>query len=148
MGRLKAIILGLSVAAAFAGGFTVATWRAGAQATDAIAQREAAYQRLVREMNEAIAADNARTQARETDLANQLADAHQQTEDLRREIAERPVVRQVVRTPVAGECAPVATVDWGVFAELYNRAAAGSPAPGAADARDATLSRDVVRPAF
>lgn len=148
MMRLKAIILGLSVAAAFIAGFTVATWRAAAQRVNEIERREVVFRGLVEQMNAEVAAANVRTQTREAALAAELASAQQQTEDLRREIAERPVVRQVVRTQVAGECAPVPTVDWSVFAQLYNRAATGAAAPGAADDRDDVVSEGAAGNSF
>jgi len=144
MMRLKAIILGLSVVAAFAAGFAVSKWRADAQRVEEIAKREAVFQEFVAETNARIAEDNARTQARESELAGALEGERQQTEGLRREIEERPVIRQVVRTAVAGECAAVPAVDWGLFAELYNRAAAGAPAARAPDAGDAAVSRVAV----
>jgi len=139
--NLRLLAAGIGLAAAFVGGFQVATWRAEARYQK---ERQAAADAYYASVQQAVAetqAANERTRVREAELAGQLTMARQETEGLRREIAERPVIRQIVRQPTpAGECPAVPTVDWGVFATLYNRAASGAAAPRAADARDGAVS--------
>lgn len=125
--------------AAFAAGFVVATWRDDAHAAREIAQRETAYRETVAKMVTGIIEDNARTAERENALVAVLGGSRQEAEGLRREIADRPVIRQVVSEPVAGRCAPVPSLGWSVFADLYNRAATGAPAEGAPDAGHAVV---------
>lgn len=136
--KARLIFRGALVVAAFGAGFQVAVWRADARLTRELEQRAKAQRSMAEQMVEAARAANERTYMRESELLTAIDGERNQSEALRREIQERPVIRQVVQVPVAGVCPAVPSVDWGVWVSAYNRAATGAPA-GAANGRDATL---------
>lgn len=136
--KAKLIVAGAAIVAAFAAGFQVASWRADARRARELELHAAAQSAMAAQMAEAHRADQERTHVRESELAALIGAEREQTEALRREIQDRPVIRQVVRVPVAGECPAEPSVDWSVFVDAYNRAATGAAA-GAPDAGDAVV---------
>lgn len=146
--KLRILAAVLFCGGLFGSGFLVATWRAGAHETRVVEQRDLAYRALVKKMVDDANADNERTRIRESELGAAIAAEREQSEGLRREIQDRPVIRKTVAIAVAGECpAPVADVDWMFFAEIYNRAATGAAA-GVADDRHAAVSVPVANASF
>lgn len=126
------------IAAAFGAGFQVATWRADARLTRELEQRAKAQRSMAEQMAEATRAANERTYMRESELLGAIDAERNYTEGLRREIQDRPVIRQTVHVPVAGVCPAVPTIELSVFVDSYNRAATGAAA-SPADGRDAVV---------
>ena len=119
--KLLAIVFG--AVAAFASGFQVATWRERAHEERDQERMDAAYRAQVDAMVKQIDAENAASAARETVLTLSIDSAKRDSESLRHEIENRPVIRQIVETPVNGQCPAVPAVDWRVFQHEFDCAA-------------------------
>lgn len=137
--KLRIAGVAIAIAGSFAAGFQVAAWRAGARDARELEVTNRAWQARAAEFERRIAEDNAATAAREADLLIVLEAERSQSEALRREIQDRPVIRHTVSVPVAGECLAQPVIDWGVLSRLYNAAATGSAPTGATDGGNAVL---------
>lgn len=142
---LRMVALGLGALAAFMAGWQVNGWRIEQRVLRQDLARESAVREAMTANAKHVAAANAATQDRESTLLVDLETERQRARELRNEIEQRPVIRQVVKVPVAnaaGElvCPPVPTVAWGVFEQLYNAAATGEAA--GARRRDAGVPAD------
>jgi hypothetical protein len=136
----------------FALGWNVHGWKLGYEFNQAEYIRQENFRLAMENNAKWVNNVNAKTMAREKELQSELTRVREESEELRHEIQNRPVIRQVVREAVVGAdgvatCPAVPSVDWRVFQDFYNRAATGgigeTPAAGGSNG---TLPSDAADP--
>jgi hypothetical protein len=131
----------------FVAGWKVHGWKLGYEFNQAEFARQENFRKAMEANAAWVAKVNEETAAREQSLLVELEEVKHQSEELRNEIQNRPVIRQVVREAVVSAdgsavCPPTPSVDWSVFQDLYNRAATGETSSSDSGGSDAAVSSD------
>lgn len=135
---MRLALLGVAALCAFVAGWQANGWRLERRYDAAELARERAVHDALLANAEHVDKVNRDTRAREKELLSTLETERENARELRHEIETRPVVRQIVPAASAGlGCPALPAVDWGVFRDLYNRAALGEA--GAADGGSAAV---------
>lgn len=145
-GKFKLLLGFAAMGCAFYGGWQVNGWRLESRYQQEEIERQEAVRIALLNNAAEVQRINQASQQRESALLAEQEQDQQFIAELQNEIETRPIIREEVRVPIrldSGEleCPSVPRVAWGVFQDVYNRAATGAATSDTTGDGDAGVSR-------